>query len=267
MFALIKIVEALILPPGLFVLLLIALAVALHRIGSRSARRPAAFALIVAALLWALSTQPVANLLLDPLENAYPEPSPAQLRGDAIVMLGGGVNLDAPDFDGRGNLLGDSANRLLTTARLYRALHVPVIVSGGPLYAVATNGPATGVTLAEADIAKRQLIQLGVPESQIHTDRQSRNTQENAAFTKSILAAHRWTHPILVTSAFHMRRAVLDFRREGVDVLPYPTDYLARHTTGIYDAPLLPSAAALSQSAIALKEYLGLIATGIGVKG
>ncbi|SFV02567.1 YdcF family protein [Alicyclobacillus macrosporangiidus] len=258
MFTLIKIIEAFILPPGLFVVLLLALALALHR----RRQRPLSVATVaIAAMVYALSTQSVANALIDPLESAYPQPAPSQLHGDAIVMLGGGVVLDAPDGDGRGNLLGDSANRLLTTARLYRQLHAPIIISAGPLYT------AGGQPLAEADVAKRQLVELGVPASEIYTDPRSRNTQENAAFTKPILTAHHLQRPILVTSAYHMRRAVMDFQRQGISVLPYPTGYLAKHVSDAYDLQWLPSASALSLSATAWKEYIGIAATALGVKG
>jgi uncharacterized SAM-binding protein YcdF (DUF218 family) len=259
---LIKIIEAFILPPGLFIVLLLALALALHR---RRQRPLAGATVTIAAIVYALSTQSVANALIDPLESAYPQPAPSQLHGDAIVMLGGGVVLDAPDGDGRGNLLGDSANRLLTTARLYRQLHVPVIISGGPPY--TSPYTAGGQSLAEADVAKRQLIELGVPASDIYTDPRSRNTQENAAFTKPILMAHHLQRPILVTSAYHMRRAIMDFQRQDISALPYPTGYLAKHVTGAYDLPWLPSASALSLSATAWKEYIGIAATALGVKG
>ena len=141
---------------------------------------------------------------------------PAEPKGDVIIMLGGGAMPDSPDVDGVGALCSSPANRLLTAVRLQRKLGVPILLSGGQVY------EDTG---AEAKIARRMLIDLGVPEDQILVETRSINTTQNARYSAEILREHSFTQPILVTSAFHMKRAVLNFEKQGIDVVPYPADY------------------------------------------
>lgn len=258
MFYVLKVVEGFIFPPGLIVLLAVGLGCVLL---TRHNIRSAISVLALAGFVYALSTQLVANSLAQPLESAYPQPAVKQLQGDAIVMLGGGAVLGTPDGNGQGNLLGHCANRLITTDRLYRQLHIPVILSGGPLYSVHKH------PVSEALIARRELIALGVPASDITTEIRSRNTQQNAVFTKPILQQKGIKQPILVTSAFHMRRAVMNFHKAGISVIPYPTDYQVSRVQEPYEFRWLPSARALSLSAISIKEYVGIVATTVGVHG
>jgi uncharacterized SAM-binding protein YcdF (DUF218 family) len=109
-------------------------------------------------------------------------------------------------------------------------------------------------------IARRQLIQLGITPAGIMMDDKSRNTVENAKNTAEILKSNGFKHPILVTSAYHMERAVMDFNRFGISVLPFPTDYL---TSGHFDVSvpeMVPSADYLRKTEIALQQYLGIAA-------
>ncbi|EPZ45123.1 YdcF family protein [Alicyclobacillus acidoterrestris] len=255
MFTIVKIVESLILPPGLFAVIMAILGYFAYR----KLRRISIALFLVAAIVYASSTQMVAGALIRPLEDAYPQPR--HPHGDVIVMLGGGSVIGTPDINGEGNLSGSAANRLLTTARLYDMLHLPIIITAGPKRMVQ------GQDQSEAQIAKRELISLGIPSGLIYTENNSRNTEENAEFTKPILKAHHLRHPILVTSAFHMSRAVLDFEHYGIEVTPFPTDYQASTISGSYQLAYLPSTAALDVTELALKEYVGWVATKLGVKG
>lgn len=72
------------------------------------------------------------GILIHSLEDKYRPP--AQVKGDVIVMLGGGATLDTPNVSGKGNLSGCAANRLLTCLQLYHALRTPLILSGGRVY-------------------------------------------------------------------------------------------------------------------------------------
>ncbi|MNN65748.1 hypothetical protein D3C81_1812730 [compost metagenome] len=135
--------------------------------------------------------------------------------------------------------------------RLYRQTGLPVLFSGGQVFADSGN---------EADIAKRQLIGLGIPESDILAENRSLNTEQNAANTAALMKSKGLSHPILVTSAFHMPRAMVFFKDNGLAPLAYPADYTASWGGKLYPAKFSPSPGAMNNTGTALKEYLGLLA-------
>lgn len=238
----IKFIYSLLLPPGIFILLLFVLSIWFYRFKKNIAR----LFLLVSFGLYIFSIPLTGEILIHSLEGKYQPPDP--IKGDVIVMLGGGATGDSFDLDGRGQLSGASANRLLTTARIYKKTHLPIIVSGGQVFKDSGN---------EAEIAKRQLVSLGVPKRKILTDNKSLNTEQNAEFTKEIMSREKFHHPILVTSAFHMKRSVLHFSKVGVKVVPFPTDYRAGQKIVIYPSKFVP--ADLMETRLALKEYLGML--------
>ncbi|MFD2878694.1 hypothetical protein ACFTAO_26135 [Paenibacillus rhizoplanae] len=125
MIYLIKFVYSFVLPPGIFVLLLLGMVVWLWR----SSRRPAIVLLAVTLLLYLSMTSAVSDMLIGSLERKYPQPAAAE--GDVIVILGGGATSGTPDLDGQGNMSGPAANRLLAAARLYRETGLPIIFLRG----------------------------------------------------------------------------------------------------------------------------------------
>ncbi len=234
----------LLLPPGIFIVALVIYCIWIYR----NQRRLPKGLVILTALLYLLSTSWVGNLFIRPLESRYVPPQ--QLQGDVIVMLGGGAYPDTPAVQGEGQLTGSAANRLLTAAQLYHKLKVPVLVSGGQVY--RTSGQ-------EAEIAKAILMGLGVPENKIIVENQSLNTTENAKYSKRLMDEYSFHAPILVTSAFHMERAIRQFDKVGVKVTPFPADYQANRSTGFEISQLRPSASALENVSIAIKEYAGIM--------
>lgn len=242
----IKFIYELLLPPGIFIILLFIVSIWLHRHHKKAAR----FLFIISVCLYLFSMQITGEILIHSLETIYQPPQ--TVAGDVIVMLGGGSTGGTLDVDGRGELSGFGANRLLTAARLYKKTHLPIIVSGGMVYKDSGN---------EADIAKRQLISLGIPGSSIIAENKSLNTEQNAQFTKRILKTKGFKKPILVTSAFHMERAVLDFSKAGVHVVPYPTDYQTNQQLSYYPSEFIPSDS--MNTRLALKEYLGILAVSL----
>ncbi len=229
-------------PPGLFILVLLLLA--WRRRSSRALSRAA---LIAAAVLYLASIALVSGPLVNSLETRHTPP--AQVSGDVIVVLGGGVTLDTPNLGGRGHLTGSSANRLLTGLQLHHKLGVPIIISGGQVF--ATGG-------VEAEVARSILLSLGVPDDKIIVETASLNTADNARNTAAILRQRGFARPILVTSAYHMDRAVRQFGKAGVAVLPYPTDYQDNIVRRFHYTDLWPTPAAAGQLVLALKEYIGL---------
>lgn len=162
----------------------------------------------------------------------------------------GGATSDTPDIDGLGNLGGHAANRLLTAARLQRALNVPIIVAGGQVYSDSGR---------EAVISKRMLVGLGIDESSIIVEDQSLNTKQNAQNTQQILLERGYSRPILVTSAFHMERSVLNFTKLAINVTPYPADYFVSRQRALYFNKLAPNEGALQNSCIFFREWLGIV--------
>lgn len=236
---------AVLLPPGIFILFLLALTIWAHRYNRLLGRMAA----VTTLLLYLCSTSLVSGALLRPLESSYQPPE--QPSGDVIIMLGGGATLDTPNFGSKGHLSGFAANRLLTAAQLHEKLKVPIILSGGRVF--ATTG-------REAEIAREILLRLGVPDEQIILEDNSVNTTENAKFTGKILSQYSYSRPILVTSAFHMPRAMGQFAKAGVQPTPFPTDYQVNCTAHIGFSSLWPDAGALENVSLAVKEYVGLLA-------
>lgn len=217
--------------PGIFIVLLFVIAFLLWR---KNERRIAGIMAGLTAVFYLFSTSLISGLLIGSLEDEYPQP--ASPEGDIIIMLGGGATADTPSLGERGDLTSAAGNRLLMTAQLYNLLKLPVLVSGSAVF------PGSG---CEAEIAKRDLIRLGVPEEKIYTDTESLNTRQNAVYSAELMREHGFNRPILVTSAFHMPRSVLNFEKEGVQVVPFPTDYMANSIPTYHLNKFAPSSDAL----------------------
>ena len=243
-----KFLVSLLLPPGIIIIVLMVINIRMwrRRVWGRSLLSICILVLLV------MSSPYVADWLIRPLEYRYQPP--VEVSGDVIVMLGGGAVFGSPDIGGLGNLTGPAANRLLTVVRLEKKLGVPVILSGGQVY------KDTG---QEAYIGQRILMELGVSEDKIITEDKSLNTEENAINVQKIIAEKNYKQPILVTSAFHMPRSVLNFEKCGQSVQPFPADYFTGPQSRLYVNKIVPAAEAFRVSYIALHEYLGIIAARI----
>lgn len=238
-----------VLPPACFVVALTWLG---WRLWRRS-RRLAGVIWLVAVLLYAVSTPPLSGWLLRSLEYRH---SAAALTGaDTIVVLGGGSIQGVPMPAGWSGQLADAAGqRLMTAFVLHRQTGLPLLVSGGEVF------PAFG---REAVIMRDILVSFGVPSAKIILEDRSLNTTENARFTAQLLREQGLRRPLLVTSAFHMPRAVGEFQRAGVTVSPWPAGFYAGRSYHGTLLDLIPSASALWGTSIALKEYLGLAALAV----
>ena len=195
--------------------------------------------------LWVWSSPWFFILLGGALERGFP-PAPVESlsRADAIVVLGGGIG--APTKLTRYPELFPAADRGWHAARCYHAGKAPVILFSG-----VGEGPGM----------KQFLTDLGVPSAKIILESESRNTFENGMFTRDKLKDMKAKKVILVTSAWHMRRSVMTFKRMGVDVIPAGTDYEALLTgdtlTPKMLAYYLPNADCLARNAAMLKEHIG----------
>ena len=252
MIYILQLLYAWLLPPGLFILLFLT---AFWRFRRTKKQRWLALPLVI---MYLLSIDAVTDRLIKPLEDCYPQLPVNELReAQAIVVLGGGICNEVPDFDGTGQIANVADNRFLMGLRLHKAMHIPFIVSGGPGYAR---------TSTEAEIAARTLQACGIKEKDLIKEDRSRNTKENAIFIKEICLQKGFNKVLLVTSAYHLPRSVMLFRREGLDVIPYPSGYRTDEHTGMNAFSFTPSYDALSTSAMAMKEYLGIIAVKTGLQ-
>ena len=179
------------------------------------------------------------------LERGYP-PVPVQdlPPADAIVVLGGG--LAAPTALTRYPELSSGADRGWHAARCYHAGKAPFILFSG---------------VAEGPGMKQFLTDLGVPSEKIILESESKNTYENSLFTREKLKAMQAKRVILVTSAWHLRRAMMTFGQMGVEVIPAGADYEALTACGTTTSGMLayylPTADCLNKSSAVLKEHIG----------
>lgn len=252
MLYIVKLFYAWLLPPGLFLLFLLIAYVLYNK------TRKVRYFFVAFALVYLLSIGFVCNPLLKPLENYYMQPDLSALQeADAIVVLGGGSVGGVTDFDGEGQVGADPANRLFMGIRLHRALNLPIILSGGQVFSY---------TGTEADIEYRLLKSAGVDEKFLLKENRSRNTVENARFTKQLCEKMGFNKVILVTSGYHLPRSVLIFEREGMCVIPYPTDYKIGKEFVVDAFSFTPSSGCLNNSALAMREYLGILAIKVGAQ-
>jgi len=244
-----KLVTALLLPPGCFILGLLLIALRIPR-----PRRYKVFLGMATALLYLLSIQPVADALLRPLEDAYP-PLSAHAVGNgpqagpqAIVVLGGGTVQNSPEaVMGRDTLGPDALKRAVYAFGLRDDFPVPYIFCGGKVFEHDQE--------PEAITAGRVFASLGLPFERLILETKSRNTWGNAKETAQLGI----TQAILVTSAYHMPRGVFCFERNGVSVIPAPTDYKCDRNRKYDFISFMPSMNYLCSSYLALHEYIGLI--------
>ena len=209
MFVFKKFITPFLLPPGIFIVVLMAAGL----LFLRKAGRAAMLCIVVGAALWLSSISPVSDALMKGLEAGLTVPE--NPSGDVIVLLGGGVYEKVKDLTGAGAPSGDSLARIVTAVRLQRRLHIPVIVAGGAVF--PWKKP-------EATVDRRFLMDLGVPADRIILDDKSRDTFENAKRVKEICNRHHFSRPILVTSAYHMKRSLLMFEIFNMKVTPVPVE-------------------------------------------
>lgn len=215
-------------------------------------RRVASWLVVTSLVLLALAGySPLGNLLMLPLEQRFPAWDASRGAPDGIVVLGGAI--DSEIAAARGAVaLNEAAERITATAELARRYpNARIIFSGG-------TGSLFGAAL-EAPLAVQALAALGVAADRIVAEEQSRNTVENAVFSRLIAdpkPGERW---LLVTSAFHMPRAIATFRAAGFPVEAYPVDW---RTRGPADATAMFSTlpAGLASTDTAVHEWIGLLA-------
>ncbi len=236
-------------PSNLVAILLVVGAVAMLLGYIRAARR----LLIPAAIIYAVcGVLPLGLLLSRPLDDRFPIPDLGNVKPTGIIVLGGGVDEVLSAARGTAEL-SDSGTRM--TGAVALALRFPeakVVFTGG-------SASMRDSQTTESETARRLFLSLGLLESRLVFEDKSRNTAENAAYTKVLVDPKPGDTWILVTSAFHMPRSVGIFRKAGFPVIPYPTDYTSFGNARDF-RPSIYAWKGMQESDRALREWVGLLA-------
>jgi len=194
---------------------------------------------------------PLSEALLLPLEQRF-APFPADAPAPAgIIVLGGAVEAGLSEARDQ-VVVNDAGERPIYLAELARRFPgARLVFSGGSGF--------IGGGVAEADVISRQADVIGVPRTRLILENRSRNTYENAAFTAALVQPKPGERWLLVTSAWHMPRAIGCFRQAGFTVDAFPVDY---RTRGWSDLTRVNGFASdgLLQLDLAVKEWVGLAA-------
>ncbi len=204
--------------------------------------------MIIGSLMWLFSIQPVSDILLRGLESGLQIPQ--NPKGDVIILLNHRVYNGSPDLSGKGYLSGDMLDRMFTASRLQKQLDIPVIISG--VYPSDLSPYRNGT-----EIIGRLMSELGVFPDKIIFESESRDTYENAKNSHLICLKYNFQKPILVTSAYHMKRSVLSFEKFGIRVLPIPTGFKTWKHKNYKWREYLPEG--FETTTTAIREYLGLV--------
>ena len=250
-FILSKTVGVLLLPTNLLIVLaLVGALLAVTRF-ARAGRRLMISAIVLIALC---AFSPLGNLLLYPLESRFPPSSAAQgVPPDGIVVLGGPIDADlsvAHDMP----VIRSAPDRIVAAAALaHKYPNAKIIFSGGSPNLIDNDA-------RESDYAAAIFESLGVDKARLVMDRRSRNTYENAVFSKELAAPKADERWLMVTSAYHMPRAIGLFRKAGFAVEPYPVDWRVGHSAADILAFTPFATDGLERTDVAVREWIGLLA-------
>lgn len=243
-FIFLKTALSLILPPASLVIIMAAgfLVVGSRRVLGR---------LLIAVgffLLYLLSISPVSDALLKPIETISPPWKDEPVKAGAIVVLGGGVkDLTWPKLPCEPS--STSKERVVRGVMIYRKHPLPLVFMGG-------NGDPSGTTVCtDADAMERTALELGVPARDVKVENKSRNTLESALALKNVIKGNSI---ILVTAAFHLRRASAMFTKQGFRVMPAPAGYGSEQRKLTFFS-FIPRAEDLANSSTSISEYASFL--------
>jgi uncharacterized SAM-binding protein YcdF (DUF218 family) len=233
--------------PGFWVMILLALGALLLWTRWQRAGRLLLTGTVLFVVL--ITVAPVGSAMIALLEDRFSVVAKVEGRLDGIVVLGGTVNQFVSAYRGQ-PALTDGAERLTEAVGLARRFpDARVVFSGG-------SGIVARQDLKEAEVARTFFAQMGVDPARLTFESQSRNTYENAVFTRDQVGPKPGERWLLVTSATHMPRAMGCFRAAGWTVEAYPVDF---STAGMGNlGPSFDMTGGLESLSAALREYMAL---------
>ena len=214
---------------------------------ARPARWIGLFSLVALGLM---AFSPLPRIVLRPLEDRFPQQDARKGPVTGIVVLGGAVGVARGDV-----AMNSSAARMTKAVELAR-LHpqAKIVFTGGAANLISE------ATVTEADGAKLLFEGLGLDPARLILEDKSRNTRENAAFSRNLVdpkPGERW---LLVTSAWHMPRSIGVFRKAGFAVEAFPVDFWSSGEPGDFFRPYTRAPRGLEIADNGFKEWVGLLA-------
>jgi len=204
-------------------------------------------------LLVVCGLSPLGNYLLYPLEARFPAWDAGGGKApDGIIILGASIEAELSAAHGT-PVVRSAPDRIITAAALaHRYPNARIVFSGGSANLIANDA-------READYAGAIFESLGISKSRLIMERESRNTLENAQFSKALVAPKDGERWLLVTSAFHMPRSIGLFRKAGFAVEAYPVDWRVggRGDLMSFSNVILDG---LGRTEVAVREWIGLVA-------
>ncbi len=234
------------LPSNLLILLALAGTVLLFTRFARVGR-----GLLVAAMLGIVvfGVSPLGRVLFYALESRFPVWNATGAAPMGFIVLGGSIDPDVSAAHGE-VALTDAAERLTVAADLAKRYPgARIIFTGG-------NASLFGGT-AEADYVTKLFASFGIAPGRVETEGRSRNTLENAQFTKILAAPKPGDRWVLITSAYHMPRAMAAFRNVGFEVEAFPVDWQFANAGDLY-WPYRALIGGIAMTDTASREFIGL---------
>ncbi len=208
-------------------------------------------ALLSALILFVSLYTTAGAYVVQTLEERFPHPAadPADLK--CMIVLGGATQNEVTTVRG-GYELDSAGDRLIEALRLAQKYpQARIVISGG-------DGSIGGTYEGDAVISERFFTALGIPTSRMVEDKTSRTTFENAVNTRELLAQNGLSECLLITSGFHMPRSMGIFRKQGINVVPWPVDYRSTGKESLGFDFTQPSRNA-QLLATGLREWVGLV--------
>ena len=204
------------------------------------------------AVLVTASLSPLGNMLFTPLEQRFPDMAYPEQPVDGIIILGGSYDTVSHSYESELVLHEDTKPVSVVADLAHRYPDAKIIFSGG-------SSDTSTPSLSEAAIVKQIFVSWGIPADRILLEEQSQTTEENARFTARMLKPAPQSRWLLVTSAYHMPRAMGAFRKAGMNVLAFPA---GPRTHGWQDFwwPTDTATDNLRRVDLAVHEWLGLVA-------
>jgi len=218
-----KMVSVLLMPWGIAILLALVALVFLYRDRVKKAKK-----YLILSIAWSLliSWSPFANLMIVPLESSYPKLKDIP-KVEYILLLG-----------------GDRRKRAWEALRLYH--HIPNVK-------IITSGYSLHDDISDAQKTANLLEEVGIPKDKIRMQELAKTTFEEAKEMRKLVGEKPF---ILITSAYHLPRAMMVFKKEGLHPIPAPTDFNYPHESGIFSTL---QGKELQKTERAWHEYLGIL--------
>lgn len=185
--------------------------------------------------------------------HAPPMPMKAGEKYDVGIVLGGMTSYDRVNKEGHFNM---SSDRFIQTALLYKKGYIKKIIASG-----GQNGMFSEDNFVEADFIAKNLVDLGIPAEDIMIENRSKNTVENASYSKELMNRNGLldTKAVLITSAFHIPRATLTFEQAGISVRPFPCAFsMLPSATKFGGGTMVPASWAMDSWGGFFKEMLSM---------